>query len=45
MTLSRAIMGEVVDVARAKGLTVPEGTVDKLIEQVRFHVCKSQSDG
>lgn len=44
MTLSRAIMGEVVDVARAKGLTVPEGTVDKLIEQVRFHVCDSQID-
>jgi hypothetical protein len=29
-------MSEVVDVARAKGLQVPEGTIDKLIEQVRF---------
>lgn len=36
MTLSRAIMSEVVDVARAKGLQVPEGTIDKLIEQVRL---------
>ncbi|GHJ89501.1 hypothetical protein NliqN6_5903 [Naganishia liquefaciens] len=40
MMLSRAIMGEVVDVARAKGLTVPDGSVDKLIEQ-----CTSVKDG
>jgi 2-dehydropantoate 2-reductase len=33
LELSRSIMGEVVQVARAKGLTVPEGTIDKLIEQ------------
>lgn len=26
-------MGEVVQVAKAKGLNVPEGTIDKLIEQ------------
>jgi ketopantoate reductase len=33
LDLSRSIMGEVVQVAKAKGLTVPEGTIDKLIEQ------------
>jgi ketopantoate reductase len=33
LELSRSIMGEVVQVAKAKGLTVPEGTIDKLIEQ------------
>ena len=33
-------MGEVVQVARAKGLKVPEGTIDKLIEQ-----CTSVKEG
>lgn len=45
MTLSRAIMGEVVNVARAKGLTVPEGTVDTLIEQVGFFFSRSSRRG
>jgi hypothetical protein len=33
-------MGEVVQVAKAKGLNVPEGTIDKLIEQ-----CTSVKEG
>lgn len=33
-------MGEVVQVAQAKGLNVPEGTIDKLIEQ-----CTSVKEG
>lgn len=33
MTLSRTIMTEVIAVATAKGLNIPDGTVDKLIEQ------------
>ena len=33
LDFSRSIMSEVVEVARAKGLVVPEGTVGKLIKQ------------
>lgn len=33
LTLSRSIMAEVAAVARAKGLTVPEGTEEGLIEK------------
>jgi hypothetical protein len=40
LQLSRSIMGEVVQVAKAKGLNVPEGTVDKLILQ-----CTSVKEG
>ena len=33
LDFSRSIMSEVINVARAKGLVVPEGTVDRLIKQ------------
>ncbi|KAK4687482.1 hypothetical protein P7C73_g2632, partial [Tremellales sp. Uapishka_1] len=40
LTLSYAVMNEVAAVAKAKGLTIPDGTVEKLIQQ-----CVSVKEG